>query len=492
MDRASLYKDIAARTQGDIYIGVVGPVRTGKSTFIKRFSELMMLPNIENAHIKQRVTDELPQSGAGRSIMTTQPKFVPSDAVRISLDENVYANLRLVDCVGYMIPEAIGQLEGEVPRMVTTPWFDHDIPFSEAATIGTQKVIREHATIGIVMTTDGTITDLPRDTYLEAEGRAIAEVMETGKPFLVVVNSAQPEGEAAVRVVEELKARYGIHAVALDVLHLNEKTLLDLLQEMLYAFPLKLVHIEIPSFMRALTFEHPLIQRILLPIYSTAANVRQVRDYTVLQEELSNIEQFSKATLESLSLGDGTACFELRPEEGLFYEVLSHECSCDIHDDFELMSTIKDFVRAKKEYDRIAGALEQAKQTGYGIVSPVIEEMELLDPQIVRQGSKFGVRLHAKASGMHLIRVDIDSEVNPIVGSEQQSEALMEYLSETFENDPTAIWETNIFGKSLYDLVCEGMQGKVVGMSEQVQQRMQSTLQRIVNNGCNGLICIML
>lgn len=492
MDRASLYRDIASRTQGDIYIGVVGPVRTGKSTFIKRFSELMMLPNIENEHTRLRVTDELPQSGAGKSIMTTQPKFVPSDAVRIELDQNVFANMRLVDCVGYMVEGAIGQMEGEAPRMVTTPWLDHDIPFEDAASIGTQKVIYDHATIGIVMTTDGSITELPRSVYIDAESKAISEVMATGKPFLTIVNSAKPDGEAAQRVVEELENRFGIDAIALDVLHLNEKTILELLQKILYAFPLKLIRIQIPSFMRALGKDHPLIDRILLPVYSTSQSIKKVSDYTILQEELSNIEQFSKAELESLSLAEGSACFELRPEEGLFYEVLSGECSCDIHDDYQLMSAIKDFVKAKKEYDRICGALMQAKQTGYGIVPPVIEEMELLDPEIIRQGGKFGVKLHAKASGLHLIRIDIDSEVNPIVGSEQQSEALMQYLSDTFENDPTAIWQTNIFGKSLYDLVCEGMQGKVVGMSEQVQQRLQSTVQRIVNNGCNGLICIML
>lgn len=492
MDRAALYKDIATRTQGDIYMGVVGPVRTGKSTFIKRFSELIMLPHIENEHTKRRVTDELPQSGAGRSIMTTQPKFVPSDAVRISLDDNVYADMRLVDCVGYMVPGAIGQMEGEIPRMVTTPWFDYDIPFEDAASIGTQKVIRDHATIGIVMTTDGSITELPRETYLEAETRAIEEVMETKKPFLTIVNCVNPEGESAKRAVDDIEKRFGIKALALDVLHLNETTIVNLLERILYAFPLKLIQIQIPSFMRALGRNHPMIQRILLPIYSCSPNIRCVGDYRLLQDELCNLEQFTKADLEGLSLGDGTACFELRPEEGLFYEILSEECSCDIHDDYQLMTAIKDFVKAKKEYDRLSGALAQAKQTGYGIVSPVLDEMELLDPEIVRQGSKFGVKLHAKASGLHLIRIDIDSEVNPIVGSEQQSEALMQYLTETFENDPTAIWQTNIFGKSLYDLVCEGMQGKVVGMNEQVQQRIQTTVQRIVNNGCNGLICIML
>ncbi|MCL2695224.1 MAG: stage IV sporulation protein A [Clostridiales bacterium] len=492
MDRESLYRDIATRTQGDIYLGVVGPVRTGKSTFIKRFSELLMLPNIENEHIRARVVDELPQSGKGRTVMTTQPKFVPSDAVQVSLAENIPVNMRLVDCVGYMIPDAIGSMEGEVPRLVRTPWFDYDIPFEEAAALGTEKVICDHSTIGIVMTTDGSITDISREKYLEAETRAITAAKATGKPFVVIVNSTMPEGDAAQGVVETLTATHGVHVLPLDVLRMNERSLQDLLTQILFAFPLKLIQVQIPPFMRALGTEHPLVQRLLLPVLSTAPALRIMSDYTALVTQLSSVEQFECPTLEELSLGTGTVTVRLRPEDGVFYEVLSNACDCDIRDDYQLMSTIKDFVSAKREFDLIAGALAQAKQTGYGIVPPILDEMELLDPEIIRQGSKFGVKLHAKASGLHLIRVDIDSEINPIVGSEQQSEALVQYLTDTFSSDPTAIWQTNIFGKSLYELVCEGMQGKVVGMNEMVQQRMQNTLQRIVNDGCNGLICIML
>ena len=490
MDKLVLYQDIAKRTQGDIYLGVVGPVRTGKSTFIKRFAELLLLPNIENEFVRSRVIDELPQSGAGRTVMTTQPRFVPSEAVEITLDENVTCSVRLVDCVGYMVSDAVGATENGEMRMVTTPWFDHDIPFSEAAAIGTRKVIAEHATIGILITTDGTITEIPRESYLEAEAEAIRAVQETGKPYLVLVNSSDPDGAAAEETAAYLKETFGVEPLVLNLMQLSEKTLGELLTEMLYAFPLKLMSITLPSYLNALPPTHPLLKSVLDPLREILPTVRSVRDYQRVLDALSMPEQFKPALLESLSLGEGTAVIALRPEEGVFYSVLTEACGTEIHDDYELMSAISDFVAAKKAYDRISDALEKAKQTGYGIVPPEPSEMELLDPEIVRQGSKFGVKLHAKASGLHIVRVDIDSEVNPIVGTEQQSEALLRYLNDTFEGDPTAIWDTNLFGKSLYDLVLEGMRGKVNGMNDEVQQKMQGAIQEIVNSNCNNLICI--
>ncbi|MBR0081722.1 MAG: stage IV sporulation protein A [Clostridia bacterium] len=492
MDKAQLYQDIAKRTQGDIYIGVVGPVRTGKSTFIKRFSELLLLPNIENEYVRARVIDELPQSGAGRTVMTTQPRFVPSEAVEIQLDENVTCSVRLVDCVGYVVPDAAGLTENGETRMVTTPWFDRDIPFAEAAEIGTRKVIAEHATVGIVITTDGTITELGRESYLGAEAQAIRDVQATKKPYLVVVNSAAPDGAAAEETADYLRETFGVEPLVLNLLQLGEKTLSELLTGMLYAFPLKLLNVSLPSYLRALPPENPLLQRILEPLKALLPSVRAVRDVDRVIACLSEPEGFRPALLESLSLGDGTAVVAMRPEEGVFYSVLTEACGCEIRDDYELMSAISGFVAAKKAYDRISDALEKAKQTGYGIVPPEPAEMELLDPEIVRQGSKFGVKLHARASGLHIVRVDIDSEVNPIVGTEQQSEALLRYLNDTFEGDPNAIWETNLFGKSLYDLVLEGMRGKVNGMNDEVQQKMQGAIQQIVNSNCNGLICITL
>lgn len=491
MDRTELYRDIAKRTQGDVYIGVVGPVRTGKSTFIKRFLDLLVLPNIENEHVKARVIDELPQSGAGRSIMTTQPRFVPNEAVRIEFADRQFCNVRLVDCVGYLVPGAIGHLENDAPRMVRTPWFDYDIPFEEAAELGTRKVIAEHSTIGVVMTTDGSITELPRESYVEAEARVLREMKETGKPFVLIINSIDPEGEAAQSLRDALSEQYGVCAICLNAMQMTAAQAAQLIEEMLLEFPLRMIEIRIPSFLRALPKDHWLMQRVLLPVYSTLPQLNRVRDYRRLVEQLQHVEQFLPARVEGVALGEGTATVALQPEEGLFYEILGEECGCDIRDDFELISAMKGFVSAKAEYDRIAGALEEARRTGYGVVPPAIDEMELDEPEIVRQGSRFGVRLHARSSGLHVIRVDIESEISPIVGTEQQSEALVQSLLATFEQEPGAIWQTNLFGKSLYDLVRDGMAGKGA-MPPAVQQRIQSTLQRIVNEGCNGLICIML
>ncbi|MEG1525481.1 MAG: stage IV sporulation protein A [Clostridia bacterium] len=492
MDRSKLYSDIALRTQGDIYIGVVGPVRTGKSTFIKRFMDLLVLPDMENEHIKSRIVDELPQSANGRTIMTTQPKFVPNEAVRLQLDEDRYCNVRLVDCVGYLIPGAVGHLENEAPRMVRTPWFDHDIPFEEAAEIGTRKVMIEHSTIGVVMTTDGSITEIARENYVEAEDRVIHEMLQTGKPFVIVVNSTDPEGERAMGLKSSLTERYGVSVCCMDVMQMNVSRAQELLDQMLLEFPLRMIEIRLPSFMRALPNDHPLTQRVMLPILSALPKLKKLRDYHALASELKNVEQFQPVRTTEVSLGEGIARMAMQPEETLFYNVLSEQCGCEIKDDFQLMSKLRDFVHAKAEFDRISGALSDAKNFGYGIVPPNIDDMELDEPEIVRQGNRFGVRLRAKASGLHVIRVDIDSEVNPIVGTEQQSEALVRYLSDTFDSDPRAIWQTNIFGKPLYDLVREGMEGKMGRMPEEVRERMQITLQRIVNEGCNSLICIML
>lgn len=491
MDRTQLYEDIAMRTQGDIYIGVVGPVRTGKSTFIKRFADLLVLPNIENEHVRARMIDELPQSAAGKTIMTTQPKFVPNEAVRIALGEDRFCSVRLVDCVGYMVRGAMGHLEDETPRMVHTPWAEGALPFEEAAEIGTHKVITEHSTIGVVITTDGSITELERECYPEAEARVITELKQTGKPFVVVVNSIDPDGEAAQRVREQIETTHGVTAICLNVMMMSASQAADLLEQILLEFPLRMVEIRIPSFMRALPAEHWLMQRVLLPVTSAVPKLKSVRDYRSLIDELSNIEQFLPARLDTMLLGSGIARIVLQPEEGLFYDILGEACGCDIHDDFALMSAMKEFVQAKTEYDRIANALQQARQTGYGVVPPALEEMELEEPEIVQQGGRFGVKLRAKASGLHVIRVDIDSEISPIVGTEQQSETLVQSLMDTFESDPAAVWQTNIFGKTLYELVQDGMSGKIDSMSDHVQIKLQNTLQRIVNEGCNGLICIM-
>ena len=492
MDRMELYQDIAKRTQGDIYIGVVGPVRTGKSTFIKRFMDHLILPGIENEHVRARVVDEMPQSGTGKTIMTTQPKFVPNEAVRLELGDNAHCNVRMVDCVGYWVPGAIGHMEADTPRMVRTPWFDHEIPFEEAAEIGTRKVITDHSTIGIVMTTDGSITDLPRESYVEAEQRVVDELKATGKPFVIVINSTDPDGARCQDLRDDLEGHYGVSVVTLDALHMSSASASDLLEQVLMEFPLTELFIRLPGYMMELGQDHTVMQRVVGPVREHMPNMARMKDYKTMCGALSDLERFNPCAVESVDMGTGCARLNLVPEEGMFYDILSQECGCDIADDYELMSMLKSFSVAKKAYDRIAGALESAQTLGYGTVPPSVDEMELDEPEIVQQGSKFGVRLKAKSSGLQIFRVDMQTEVNPIVGSAEQSEALMEYLMERFEKDPAAIWQTNIFGKNLYDLVRDSMAGKAGRMPEAVQQKLQKTLQRIANDGCNGLICILL
>ena len=487
-----IYKDIAERTGGDIYIAVAGPVRTGKSTFIKRFSELLLLPHMENEYEKDRLTDELPQSGAGRSIMTTQPRFVPAEAVNVTFEEGVSCRCKLIDCVGYMVPGAVGDREGEGPRMVTTPWFDHDIPFSQAAEVGTTRVIEEHATISIVMTTDGTVTDIPRESYLEAERQAIEAAKAAQKPFVVVVNSVEPESETARSLAEELSESYGVSAVAMDVKAMTGQELRDLITRILYAFPVKLVEISVPGFLRALSGESPLMEGVLALLRELSPEVQTVGDCEKLVTGMQTLDHFKKAEWEGADLGTGTVTLVLTPEESMFYTLLSEETGVDIADDFALFSAIREFAAAKRAYDRLSNALEEAEQTGYGVVTPSMEEMELMEPEMFRQGGRCGVRLRARAKGLHIVKVDIDTEVSPLIGSEEQAKNLIEHLNAARQEDVNALWQTSFFGKTLQDMVTENMQGKLGGMPVNVQQKMQGTIERMVNEDCNGLICILL
>ena len=487
-----IYKDIAERTGGDIYIAVAGPVRTGKSTFIKRFSELLLLPHMENEYEKDRLTDELPQSGAGRSIMTTQPRFVPAEAVNVTFEEGMSCRCKLIDCVGYMVPGAVGDREGEGPRMVTTPWFDHDIPFSQAAEVGTTRVIEEHATISIVMTTDGTVTDIPRESYLEAERQAIEAAKAAQKPFVVVVNSVEPESETAKSLAEELAENYGVSTVAMDVKAMSGQELRDLITRILYAFPVKLVEISVPGFLRALSGESPLMEGVLAMLRELSPEVQTVGDCEKLVKGMQTLDHFKKAEWEGADLGTGTVTLVLTPEESMFYTLLSEETGVDIADDFALFSAIREFAAAKRAYDRLSNALEEAEQTGYGVVTPSMEEMELMEPEMFRQGGRCGVRLRARAKGLHIVKVDIDTEVSPLIGSEEQAKNLMEHLNAARQEDVNALWQTSFFGKTLQDMVTENMQGKLGGMPVNVQQKMQGTIERMVNEDCNGLICILL
>ncbi len=492
MDRTALYRDMMERTQGDIYFGVIGPVRTGKSTFIKRFAELLMVPNIENEFQRQRLVDELPQSGTGRSIMTTQPKFIPEEAAEVRLDETATARMRLVDCVGFMVPGAIGSEEEGEPRMVSTPWFDEDIPFEQAAEIGTRKVITDHATVGVVVFTDGTITDLARESYLDAERQCMEAVRETGKPFVILLNSADPNGDLALRTADEIEQNYGVRPLTVDLLHLSERVLTNLLTEILYAFPLKMIELNGPSFLRALNADHPVLKEIIETLSVCVRDVHCVHDVERIAEAFSEIDLFQSADVQRVELGSGRASVGLHPNEGVFYTILSDACGMTIRNDYELMSAVNGFVTAKKAYDRLSGALERAMQTGYGIVEPDPEKMEISEPELFKSGAKYGVRLHAKASGLHLIRVDIENDIEPLIGTEQQSKDFMDYLNENANTEGQDYLKTNLFGKSLYDLISDGMQGKGTNMNEQVQLKLHGALQKIANDGCNGMICIML
>ena len=492
MEQYKIYNDIAERTQGDIYIGVVGPVRTGKSTFIKRFMDLLILPNIENEHIRTRAVDELPQSGAGRTIMTTEPKFIPNEAVKINLLDNASFNVRMIDCVGYCVNGAQGHTEDGQPRMVTTPWFEEDIPFDKAAEIGTEKVIREHSTIGLVITTDGSICDIPRYEYISAEERVIAELKEINKPFIILLNSAMPESENAQKLKAELEKKHGVPVFLFSCADMRLDDINGIMQNVLFEFPLKELGINLPGWIDALPQEHYLKASIYESVRNAISGVHKLSHVNAVAPLLCENEYLADAKISDISLGKGTALIQTEAVDGLFYNVLGETTGLEINNDEELVSMLCALSEAKHEYDKIANALAQVRQTGYGIVSPGIEELSLREPEIIRQGGRYGVRLRASAPSIHLIRADIETEVNPIVGSEKQSEELVHYLLSEFESDPAKIWESNIFGKSLHELVNEGLQSKLSKMPDDARGKLQETLQRIINEGSGGLICIIL
>ena len=492
MEECSIYENIAKRTEGDIYIGVVGPVRTGKSTFIKRFMESLVIPKIENVYRRERARDELPQSGSGRTVMTAEPKFVPEEAVEITMDGGAALSVRLIDCVGYLVPGAAGVMEEGVPRMVTTPWFDHEIPMTEAAEIGTRKVIAEHCTIGIVVTTDGTITDIPREDYLEAEERVITELRELGRPFLVLLNSAFPNSDRARAIRSEIAERYGVTCVCVNCLELEEDAITDVIRGVLYEFPIQELDLFLPAWVDALPFEHPIKSGLYAAVRAGAAGLRRVRDVRACVEAMGECETISRAGVTAMDLGTGVAQAELELPRTLFYETLSQQCGFNVRDDGDLMGLLSGLAEMKGSYDRVAEALEQVRETGYGIVMPDTEELTLEEPEIVKQGGRYGVRLKASAPSIHMIRADIQTEVSPIMGSEKQSEEMIHYLLQEFEGDTTKIWQSNIFGKSFHDLVGEDLNAKLKRMPEDARAKLRETLQRIINEGSGGLICIIL
>ncbi|MDE6108613.1 MAG: stage IV sporulation protein A [Oscillospiraceae bacterium] len=492
MEDNKLYDDIARRTGGDIYIGVVGPVRTGKSTFIKRFVETLVIPNIENVYRRERARDELPQSGSGRTIMTAEPKFVPEEAVRVEMEDGAAFSVRLIDCVGYLVPGAVGQTEDDAPRMVTTPWFDYDIPMTEAAEIGTRKVISEHSTIGIVVTTDGTITDIPREDYLEAEGRAIMELKEQGKPFLVLLNSAAPDSDRARAIQADISQRYDVTCMRVNCLELDEADVSAIIRGVLYEFPVKELSMFLPSWVDALPYDHPIKSGLYTVIRESVEGMKHIRDVEAAIAAIGNCESVGGVKVTSIDLGTGRTVATLDLPRGLFYETISEQSGFSIADDGDLMSLLTDLAGVKREYDKVAEALVQVRETGYGIVAPGPDEMKLEEPEIVRQGGRYGVRLKASAPSIHMIRADIETEVSPIVGSEKQSEEMVSYLLQEFEGDTAKIWDSNIFGKSFHELVSEDLATKLKRMPEDARGKLRETLQRVINEGSGGLICIIL
>lgn len=492
MENIQLFRDFAERTNGDIYIGVVGPVRTGKSTFIKKFMELLVLPNIKDTNDQIRAKDELPQSGAGRTITTAEPKFIPNEAVELTIDEKLKFKVRIVDCVGYTVKGALGYQDENGPRMVSTPWYDHEIPFQEAAEIGTRKVISDHSTIGIVITTDGSITDIPREEYLEAEERVIKELLELGKPFVIVLNTKYPQSETVQQIKQDLEEKYNVAVIPLNCAKMEEDAVYDILKEVLYEFMLQEVNIDFPSWVDVLSNDHWLKQQFVSAVKEAMGNIKKLRDVDKAVRKFDEYDFVDTADVLEMDLGRGITKIELRSKPELFYKVLSETTGFEIKGDHHLMKIIGELAQAKKEYDKFKDALEKVNKVGYGVVPPQLEDMTLDEPEIIRQGGKFGVRLRASAPSIHMIKAEIQTEVSPIVGTEKQSEELVNYLLNEFENDTKKLWETNIFGKSLNDLVREGLQNKLSHMPEAAQMKLKETLERIINEGSGGLICIIL
>ncbi len=489
---ASIYQDMARRTGQSIYIGVVGPVRTGKSTFIKRFMETQVLPNIDNAYRRDRARDELPQSGSGRTIMTAEPKFVPEEAVEVRMEDGTAFSMRMIDCVGYMVPGAVGQLEDLSPRMVMTPWYDYELPMTEAAEIGTRKVIADHSTVGVVVTTDGTVTDLPREDYQEAEERVIRELQEIGKPFVVLVNSAQPGGSRCRAVAQELEERCHVRCMCVNCLEMTQDEMTELLRCLLCEFPMQELDVFLPPWVDALPGDHPVKCGLYQAISNKTQALAHIRDLDSCLSAVAAEENISGIDKRGIDLGTGTAAVEIRLPRNLFYETLSQQSGLQVTDDGDLMEQLTQLAAIKEQFDQIAPALASARETGYGIVMPQVEELKLEDPEIVRQGGRYGVRMKASAPSIHLIRADIETTVSPIVGNEKQSQDMIDYLLQEFQGNPSKIWQSNIFGRSFHEIVGDDLQAKLKRMPMESQKKLREALERIINEGSGGLICIIL
>ena len=492
MAEHSIYQDIAERTGGDIYIGVVGPVRTGKSTFIKRFMESLVLPNIEDGYSRDRARDEMPQSAAGKTVMTTEPKFVPDEAVTIKIDDCASLRVKMIDCVGYIVSEALGTIENGQPRMVNTPWQEEPMPFVEAAEMGTEKVIKEHSTIGMLVTSDGTIGDISRDSYIPAEERIVNELKEIGKPFAIVLNSSEPESQRATALAYELEEKYGVPVALVSCIDLDAQDIGHILELVLHEFPVAEFSVELPSWIGALKSDHKIKSAVKASVCACAERIKKAGDLKNAFTSFNDNEYIDKYIINDIDLGTGKAYVSLQFDDRLYYSALSELTGFEIQDEEGLISLLKDLAVARSQYERVAEALNMAEEKGYGIVMPTIADLHLEKPEIVKQSGGYGVKLSASAQSIHMIRANIETVINPIVGTEQQSEELVKYMLKEFEGEPEKIWESHVFGKSLYELVNEGLHTKLEHMPEESRTKLSETLERIINEGSGGLICILL
>lgn len=486
-----IYDDIATRTGGDIYLGVVGPVRTGKSTFIKRFMEQLVLEKITDKNKHKRAVDELPQSADGKTIMTTEPKFIPNEAVNITFDK-ASANIRLIDCVGYLIDDAIGHKEGKKPRMVKTPWLEEEIPFQQAAELGTTKVIKEHSTVGILVTTDGSITEINRAKYVESEERVVKELQDIGKPFVIILNSKNPTETDTVRLQQSLEERYNAPVICCDVMQMDKAKINEIMSSILFEFPITGINIQLPKWMRSLDINSKILQSIIEELKEKSNSVNKMRDNVLLNDIYAESEYIESSPSIVFEPSTGKIDITCKAKEGLYFKVLSDECDNNIDDDYKLLAFVKKLSQSYSDYEGIRKAMETVKTEGYGVVNPSIKDMELAEPELVKKGNQYGVKLRASAPSFHIVRVDVETEINPIIGSEQQSDDLMKYLLSEFETNKSGIWDTNMFGKSFNSLVKEDLNNKVSNMPVDTQNKLRKTMSRIVNEGKGGVLCILL
>lgn len=492
MNETNIYREIAERTSGAFMLGIVGPVRTGKSTFIKHFMEKMVIPNIENDYIRERTIDELPQSGSGKTIMTVEPKFIPEDAITINISENSEVTVRLVDCVGYMVDGATGQYEDGSERMVTTPWFDHEVSITDAAEKGTHKVITEHSTVGIVITTDGSICDIPREKYVQPEDRVINELLSIGKPFVVLLNTADPLSDRAIRLTDEISAKHGVKCIAVNCKSMDENDYIAVLRSVLEEFPIKAAKIYLPEWLEALPTESYLRKELYSKIYNICSEMKNLRDGNMALEKISTLDGVESAEIIKEELGCGQLSIEVCLPRDLYYRTISEETGLQVNNDADLISTLAEMGSVMSEYTKLKSALDNVRRCGYGVVLPDSQEMTLEEPQIVRQGGKYSVKLKASAPAIHMIMTDIETEVTPALGGETASEDIINFLLQGFDGDVNRIWQSNIFGKSLYDIAEEGLNSKIESLPENAKQKIKETLQRVINEGCGGIICILL